>query len=343
MKKWSRFSAWFSDGVLVYTLGVILWGAFVRATGSGAGCGRHWPLCNGEVFPRAKQVETWIEFSHRFTSGLNLVLILLLAASVFRLYPKGSLVRKAASFSVLFILGEALIGAGLVLFGLVTHDQSAARAISLGLHLGNTFLLTGSLVLICRWSRVKSPRFSLPRLGSGGWAAWMALVSTFLVGVSGAVTALGDTLWPAASGGLAEGLKADFSPLAPLLLKLRVIHPVAAILTGVGLVFWASPQVFTPPTASSLSAKRSQRLGMLLLFFVLFQQALGFLNLVLLVPIWTQLTHLGVANLLWLVLVLFFESRFSKDESDFGLEDQSLNRDFGFFSQFKRASRGEVH
>jgi heme A synthase len=94
---------------------VILWGAFVRATGSGAGCGSHWPLCNGELVPRAPQVETVIEFIHRATSGLAFLLVLGLFVLAWRVYPKGDLVRRAAALSFLFIVTEALVGAGLVL------------------------------------------------------------------------------------------------------------------------------------------------------------------------------------------------------------------------------------
>src|SRR5215467_12703113 len=67
-----RVSA-FAWGVLAYNVAVIAWGAFVRASGSGAGCGRHWPLCNGEVVPRPTSVATVIEATHRATSGLALV------------------------------------------------------------------------------------------------------------------------------------------------------------------------------------------------------------------------------------------------------------------------------
>ena len=101
-------------GVLLFNLLVILWGAYVRATGSGAGCGSHWPLCNGEVIPRSPQIETIIEFTHRLTSGLSLLLIILLFIWAWRAYPRGSTVRLGASLSMVFIITEALIGAGLV-------------------------------------------------------------------------------------------------------------------------------------------------------------------------------------------------------------------------------------
>src|SRR5512139_2354559 len=118
---YTRFAkyAW---GDLAYNVLVVLWGAYVRATGSGAGCGSHWPLCNGVVVPRAPQVETMIEFSHRLTSGLSLVLIAVLVVWGFRVYNRGHRVRKALVASGVLIITEALIGAGLVLFGWVAKD-----------------------------------------------------------------------------------------------------------------------------------------------------------------------------------------------------------------------------
>src|ERR1017187_2983546 len=83
-----RFSqvAW---GVLAYNMLVVLWGAFVRATGSGAGCGNRWPLCNGVIVPHAPRIETIIEFTHRATSGLALVSVAALCLWAFRLFPRG--------------------------------------------------------------------------------------------------------------------------------------------------------------------------------------------------------------------------------------------------------------
>src|SRR5436853_6203595 len=97
-------TARFSIGVLCVNLAVIAWGAFVRATGSGAGCGSHWPLCNGEVLPRAPSVERIIEFSHRLTSGLSLLLVVALCVWAFRVHPRGHGVRRTSAAAVVFIL-----------------------------------------------------------------------------------------------------------------------------------------------------------------------------------------------------------------------------------------------
>lgn len=144
-------------GVLVYNLFVIVFGAFVRATGSGAGCGSHWPLCNGVMIPRAPAIETVIEFSHRLSSGVTLVLIAILIVQVWRTYPKGSALRKSSGFIGLFVIIKSLLGAGLVLFELVQHDASLARAISMMAHLLNTFLLLASLMVTAWWLTKGAP------------------------------------------------------------------------------------------------------------------------------------------------------------------------------------------
>src|SRR5678815_2400191 len=96
-------------GLVAFLLGVVLWGAFVRATGSGAGCGAHWPVCNGEVLPRAPALETIIEFSHRLSSGLVTLAVLGWAVWAFVAFPRRHRVRRGAVLGVLAILVLSLI------------------------------------------------------------------------------------------------------------------------------------------------------------------------------------------------------------------------------------------
>jgi cytochrome c oxidase assembly protein subunit 15 len=205
--------------VLAYTILVILWGAFVRATGSGAGCGDHWPLCNGEVIPRAPMLETIIEFSHRLTSGVLMLMVLGMTIFAFRLYPKGHIVRVGAVLSIVFVIIEALFGAALVLFELVADNSSMARAVAMSIHLINTLLLVAFVTMTGMWVR------GVPRpdiVGRGRILGWIVLgvVMMLLLGASGAIAALGDTLFPAAS--LQEGLAQKFDPAAHFLIRLRV-------------------------------------------------------------------------------------------------------------------------
>lgn len=282
-------------GVLIYNLFVILWGAYVRATGSGAGCGSHWPLCNGEVIPRSPQVETVIEFTHRLMSGLSLILIVILVIWAFRAYPRGHIVRKGAALSMFFIITEALIGAGLVLFEWVAQDASTGRAIAMTVHLANTFLLLAVITLTGWWASggqtpVIHGNQSVIILLVIGW------VGLLILGMSGALTALGDTLFPVTS--LEEGLSQDFSSTAHFLIRFRLLHPSIAIIVGTYLIVMAS---YLRNTRSGDDV-RSFSLILTLLFII--QLAAGVINVFLLAPVWLQLVHLLLADLSWIALVL---------------------------------------
>jgi len=283
----SRFS-WF---VLTYNVAVILWGAVVRATASGAGCGSHWPLCNGEVVPRGARIATVIEFAHRLTSGLALLLVAALAVAAFRGRPKGDPTRKAAVASLLLMLSEAAVGAGLVLFRLVADNQSMARAMFMGTHLTNTFLLLAALALTAHFAGGGAP-LSLRRPGWLGTGLALGLFGLLLAGVSGAVAALGDTLFPARS--LAEALGQDFSATGHLLIRLRLLHP--AIAAGAGI--FAILLTVQPRTAEAALWGRWTSI------LVFCQWVAGLANLLLLAPVWMQMVHLLLADLLWIVFVL---------------------------------------
>jgi heme A synthase len=291
------FYAW---AVVAYNLAVVVWGAYVRASGSGAGCGSHWPLCNGEVVPRSPQLATLIELTHRLSSGLALVLVVALTIFAFHLFPRKHPVRFGAALSLMFILTEALIGAGLVLFELVAHDASLARALSLSIHLVNTFVLLAVLTLTAWWAAggeaiSLKPHKRLTLIFVGG------LISTLVLGVSGAVAALGDTLFPASS--LLEGLRQDYSTSAHLFVRLRVWHPVIAIVVGLYLTFAVAARFIF--SAQNLVAKR---FALLLITIVVVQLACGAINVALLAPVWLQLVHLFLADLMWLTLVLLAAS-----------------------------------
>lgn len=297
--KRTRFTmyAWF---VLVFTLVVILWGAYVRATGSGAGCGSHWPLCDGQVLPRAPQTETLVEFTHRLTSGTSFLLVLGLLVWAFRAYPRGHRVRLGASLSMGFMIVEVLIGAGLVLFELVAENDSAARAASLALHLANTFVLLAMLALTAWWASGGEP---LRLRGQGGrlWLFGFALLGTMFIGMTGAVNALGDTLFPA--GSLVEGLRQDLAPVSHFLVRLRVIHPLISATIGAYLLYvaWYAARRLQP-------GPYARRFPGFLAGLVVIQFLAGVVNIGLMAPIWMQLLHLFLADMIWITLVLLAAS-----------------------------------
>jgi heme a synthase len=292
-------------GVLFANLAVILWGAFVRATGSGAGCGNHWPTCNGEVLPRAPSVTTLIELSHRLSSGAALVLVMALGALTFKDTRPGHPARAPAVASMIFILGEVFIGAGLVLLKLVAHDTSLLRGVSMELHAGNTFLLLGALTLTAHYAsggarfRVRDDLTLLAPIG-------LALFALALSFASGAIAALGDTLFPAQS--LSSGFAAELSPHAHVFLRLRTLHPLFAVTAAVLTVAACTAvrvHVSRPTFRGTAAVARSVRtLSFALTAVTVGQVGLGVLNLVLLVPIATQLLHLAAADAVFVLMVL---------------------------------------
>lgn len=294
VSKLSSFAkyAW---AVLIYNLLTVVWGAYVRASGSGAGCGAHWPLCNGVVIPRSPNIEMAVEFTHRVMSGLTLVFVAILVIWAWRKFPRGSMIRWGAAASAFFTLTEALVGAGLVLFQLVAQNDSLARAFSMMAHLVNTFLLLASITLTAWWATARPPE-TFTMHGGIGWLLLIGLLATIAVGASGSIAALGDTLFPSSS--LSEALRQDISPATHLLLRLRVFHPFIAV----------SAALLAGYTANRLRGQYSERRVSLLALLVLgllgLQLALGLTNVALLAPIWLQLVHLTVSELVWLSLVL---------------------------------------
>jgi heme A synthase len=288
--------------LLAYTVLVILFGAFVRATGSGAGCGAHWPLCNGEVIPRPEAIETVIELTHRATSGVLMLMVAGLGVWGFRKFPAGSLLRKSIALVMFFTITEALVGAGLVLFGLVADNDSVARAISMMVHLVNTFLLLAALTFTAWWATHGEPdRFRVA--GLNGTLLVAGGLGMLLLGASGAVTALGDTLYPASS--LAEGWQEKFSPTASYLVRMRLYHPSIAI--GVGLYLIAATIFVRRRTDSS----RIEAISYGLYGLYGAQIILGIINVALLAPVWMQIVHLLASCLIWITFVLFSSEVFS--------------------------------
>lgn len=281
--------------VLIYNALVIAWGAYVRASGSGAGCGSHWPACNGEVVPSFKKFETLIEFSHRVTSGFVLPLVLVLLFWTFKVSKKGNPLRKTVSWSLVFVVIEALVGAGLVRFGLVDKDDSLARAVVMSVHLANTFFLLGFLTLTAWWASGK-PVLKLKSQGPLLWGLVVALLGVMVLGISGAVTALGDTLFPVQN--LLEGLKQDFSPTAHFLVRLRLLHPLIALSVGIYLVLMLGLASYLRPSEDV------KMWGRISIGVFAFQLILGLVNVTLRAPIELQLLHLFLADLLWVAVTI---------------------------------------
>lgn len=281
----------FGAALLAYLLFVILFGAWVRITGSGAGCGDHWPTCGGELVPRSPSLETRIEYTHRITSGLVGLMALALPVWALRLFPRRHPARRYALATFILVVVEAGIGAGLVLKQLVADDASGARAVAVALHLTNTLLLTGAAALTVAFARAERWSASVSRAAPGSPSAgWLAalLGGLVMVSASGAVTALGDTLFPVhAQGGAA--------PPDHFLVQLRVLHPLLACFMVCASVLFALRSLREPrcrPWALAFGVLSAS------------QVVFGALNIALRAPGWLQLAHLLGAQLTWISAVL---------------------------------------
>lgn len=284
--------------IVAYLLFVILFGAWVRITHSGAGCGSHWPTCNGDIVPLAPSLETIIEYTHRVTSGVLGPAVLVLVAWSAKRFGR-SRVTVAAVFTMIFVVLEALIGAGLVLEELVADDDSLPRAIIISLHLVNTLILTGSAALTAWWSfddRAMRP----VALGRGRWLLLAGLLVLVVTSMTGAVTALGDTLFPVSPGAdeLLSHVREEMSSANHFLVRLRIVHPVVAVvaagaLYGVGA--WAREYTKDPLTP---------RLARGLQHAVVAQVVVGIVTIGLAAPGWMQLVHLLMAQMVWMAAVL---------------------------------------
>ncbi len=294
----SRRVVSFSWVVLATALITILWGAVVRATGSGAGCGDHWPLCNGEMIPLSPSWHTIVEGTHRLSSGLLGIFVLILVWLSYRETPPRSVARFGALLSLIFTGTEGFIGREIVKLKLVVGDASVLRTEVIAMHLVNTNLLVATLVATVWAMHHPDQTLSWARRGRA-WLLFLAALSLLAVSAAGAVTALGDTLFR--PDNLAEGIARDFSEHSHFLERLRVIHPIVAIMVGLFLFFLGL--LLSPPSKEATNL--APRVGRVMALTVGAQLMLGFVNMGLRAPTLLQVTHLLVANFLWMTLVLF--------------------------------------
>jgi heme A synthase len=278
--------AWGFVGYLIF---VILFGAWVRISGSGAGCGNHWPTCQGLVIPVEPGIKTIIEFTHRVTSGLSGIFGLGLVLVAWR---RKSPALKWALGMFFFLLVEGFIGAVLVKKELVENDASLSRAIVISLHLVNTMLL-----MLCAVG-------TAVRLGPDGYKTrptglmlYVAMAALVLTNATGAITALGDTLFPtqpAMGPELLAKIREDLSPAQHFLVRLRILHPAVAAATA-AIAFGVLSYLQRQGPSKWVTAG----LGLTVL-----QVLMGVMNIWLAAPTALQLGHLMTAQLIWVCFVV---------------------------------------
>lgn len=287
-------------GFFVFNCLVILFGAIVRITGSGAGCGQHWPTCHGEVLHLPKSIETVIELSHRTTSGLDLLLCIFVLALTFRRFERGHMARVGAAASLLWMITEALVGARLVISELVGMNDTMPRAVVMMIHLLNTSLLTSAILTTIYCATEQSPRFTNWRSRNAIFAG-ICILLTLVVSATGAVTALGDTVYPVAEKGVDLASRWDEvrSTQAHFLQRVRMIHPLVAISFS-AVCGWILVKLLDRLDAQS-TVRRWVKAS---LAFLALQILIGVLNIALSAPGWMQVLHLASALGLWSSLTL---------------------------------------
>jgi cytochrome c oxidase assembly protein subunit 15 len=289
----SKLVAWLRRGrglssyaavVVGFMVLVIVQGAVVRATGSGNGCGNHWPLCNGDFFPHHPRIATIIEYMHRSMSGIVGWLVVGLIAWTFLARPKGHHARRAVVWTGVLLLTEALLGAVLVKGGYVEANASVARVVVQGIHFSNTLLLLAAMTVSWWWL---GTREEVTLQGRSRMVAWTAVATTLIVGATGAIAALADTLFPSPT--LSVALMQDFAANAPLLIRMRWLHPTAAVI-ALGCAIW-------------LSYNLRSRIGRVVLGLIVLQLVLGVGDVLLVAPTWMQVLHLLGADIYWIALI----------------------------------------
>ena len=271
---------------LAYNLGVVIWGAWVRISFSGDGCGNSWPLCDGNLIPTAATPAKWIEWSHRASTGLFGAWMILLVTLGFLNYPKGHPVRRPLILAFALTVAEALIGALLVKLELVSNNQSIARAWVMGIHQITSLMLTGSIFVAALYAQ-----YALHDK-TKNWRVTAPLFLVFgLVIFSGALAALAGTLFPSIN--LISGILADFDSVSHILVRVRLSHPLLATCFCFLTIAWLLMK------RESLLFKARNVLYIFLVGNFIF----GAMTLLNLSPTWMRLTHLALAHLLCMSLI----------------------------------------
>ncbi len=280
--------------MLWLTVAVVIGGALVRATDSGAGCGESWPICGGQIIPEIGNYHTVIEVSHRLMTGLLGFVLVAVFVLVRRNFSKEHRLRRAVFAAGILLIVESLLGASLVLFGWVEFDASIARLIVVPVHLVNTFLLVGAMTMVAFFAGEGNGfRVDLSRVLDKVLAGALGII--LIIGATGALNALADTLIK--SDTLKTASADEVLVTESVLRQIRTIHPFVAIIGGLAL-FMVVRYLVTG------AGKRVRTLGLAVQGIIWLQFIVGLLNIALDVPLEIQLIHLFVADVLWISFVL---------------------------------------
>jgi protoheme IX farnesyltransferase len=286
---------------IVASLLVMLFGAFVRASLSGDGCGTSWPFCNGgSLLPDTSVLKSVIEFTHRATSGLLLLCLAGLYVAARRVFPARHDVRSGLLWAVVACVVSAFIGMLLVRFGWVVFDRSLGRAITMPIHLVNNLVLLAGLV----WAQHRAAGGAISKWkGQGplGQAFTMSVISVFLLCMTGALSAMGKTAFAvekAMTNNLTERIQMHIGEGAHWILRGGALHPLLATSFGIMLVLCVNLMMTRRPEPGV------KKWGQYTIGIFLVQMAFGLVNLIVSAPWMMQLGHLLLALLNWMALIM---------------------------------------
>ena len=203
-----RRLAWTGAGL---TLGLIVLGGVVRITGSGLGCGDHWPMCNGQWFPPL-DLPTMIEIGHRWAAALVSLSVLGLAVTAWVRHRHQPALRRPATLALALLVVQVLLGAVTVKLALPPWVIIA--------HLANAMLLLATLLVTAL--RATVPEASTPLDRGGRHGAHSLVVVTAALGFG--VILLGAQVANFHAGLLCLGLPLCNGALLPPEAPLAALH-----------------------------------------------------------------------------------------------------------------------
>ncbi len=240
-------SRWFAPLALttaLLTIGLIVFGAVVRVTDSGLGCGNHWPLCNGTIFPPLDNLTAWIEWLHRLFAlliGIFGLITLILAIIGYRKHNRAVLIATVVA-AILFF-AQSMLGALVVVLDLPPTFVT--------LHLGTAMLLLAALVVAALLAVYKpDAHYQADKFTSLTYATTALSLVIILTGalVRGSGATLACTTWPLCDGAILPTGAGQWA-------MIHMFHRLAVAALGVAVVMvvWMAFSLNRPRRIKSLA------------------------------------------------------------------------------------------
>lgn len=308
----SRAFVYLVFATALLTLGLIVFGAVVRVTDSGLGCGSSWPLCDGAIVPPLDNLTAWIEWLHRLFAvliGLLGLATLIVAIRAYR--NRNRLALNATVVAAVLFFVQSMLGALVVVLDLPPTAVT--------LHLGTAMLLLAAL-LIAGVAAVHRPEQRTMR-DNFTLLVYLTAALAFVIILTGALVrgagaSLACTDWPLCNGSL---IPLDQGQGA----LIHWLHRVAVLGLGItlALLVWQAWRSRVAGLARNLAAAAA--------VVYLMQAGVGAMYVISAAAPWTGAAHVGLAALTWALLVALgtietINTQEKRDESTWELHSGAL-------------------